>query len=553
VAPYQVGGNCICETRLGFFWRTGNGADAIACDEDGDGWISQSAWAATRSPDARLAEQARCDVRRVDRFILRPEQGANIVVSTQAEFGAPFVPLVETDRNDRQGEFDRSAATDHPPYFNPPALGGRQLRVEEVNPLTKFCVDERADFNDDGRPDVAQGQNSAPGNRLQDAVANAVAARLAYFAELHTAAYVAPGAGQVFGTYVIAERSRMMGGSATDSVAFTPGPSSGEYWRECHRYQDTAVASVRNGEPKAGYDFSQYYDAARREGMVHHSQFKCLDVVRPDRPELLGASERLHMVSSDVASQRYAFQGCQAGLDGPGVLDGTLPVNPWNVAFHCESLLPDDRSFQLDGFVAWAIVPYAPYGGHPTVRCADENGIDDNGRCADGIRCIDGYCQDPELVRPYTRGCVNECAELDWLVGYDGDYVSSVCPQYRSGEDPRFACGVAPFSPGGGAPAVPDSGRLVCGCALSYGGEACSIGCGSAAAGIDGDVLVSGDFNLATRDGDWICASFSAADSEPVVDAAGEYSLSGRVTLSPISRTDAISGQAPDGTTFTVY
>jgi hypothetical protein len=234
-------------------------------------------------------------------------------------------------------------------------------------------------------------------------------------------------------------------------------------------------------------------------------------------------------------------------------------LNPQNLAFDCTILEQNDRLLDpntADGFVAWAVVPYTPYGGQPTIACADENGNDDNSRCAPNVECLGGYCQDPTLVLGYTRGCVNECEEIDWLNGHNAGYVETNCGQYRApGEpgaiDPRFACGVAPFNPAGGLPAIPDSGRLVCGCALSYGGEACSIGCGSA--GIDGDVLVSGDFDLATRDGDWMCASFSAADPEPQTDAAGRYSLIGRVPLSPVLRTDAIEGSAADGTTFTLH
>jgi len=282
-------------------------------------------------------------------------------------------------------------------------------------------------------------------------------------------------------------------------------------------------------------------------------------VARPARRELGGGDEVDYLVSRAVAAQRFTFNACVPSAGPSAVPAGVARLNPQNVAFDCTILEQNDRLLDpntADGFVAWALVPYTPYGGQPTVACADQNGNDDNSRCAPNVECLGGYCQDPTLVLGYTRGCVNECEEIDWLNGHNAEYVQSTCGQYRAPSeagaiDPRFACGVAPFSPGGGFPAVPDSGRLVCGCALSYGGEACSIGCGSA--GIDGDVLVSDDFNLATRDGDWLCASFSAADPAPQTDAAGMFSLTGRTPLSPVMRTDAVHGQAADGTMFTLY
>ena len=549
VAPILVGGNCICETRANHFWRTGNGADAIACDEDRDGWVSQSAFAATQSPDLNLREQAHCDVRRVDRFVLRPEQGPEIVIQTQAEFGTAFVPLVETDRNDRQLEFNASAAADHPNYANPPAFGGRQMRVEELNPLTKLCVDERADFNDDGSPDVAQGQNDPPGNHLQDAVANAMAARLSYFAELHVAFYVAPAAGESYGKYVIAERSRQADAPANDGVAMSMDPAAGDFWRSCHRFVDTAVNLVRNGDPKVTFDFAGRWDSVERQGMVHHSQFKCLDVVRRDRPELLGNTERLHMVSNAVAAQRYTFQACTAGQAGGAVASGANPVNPTNVAFQCDRLMGNDRSFELDGFVAWAVVPYDPYGGTPTVLCTDALGQDDDSRCPAGVRCSRGYCQYPTYLEPYTRGCINECEELSWLGAQAADQprLSLDCPQYDPTDTNRMACGVATV-PGA---SVPDSGKLVCCCILNYGGELCDESCATP------DVLVespvAAPFDIATRAGSWLCLSGNAGDGEPLTGPGGA-SLSLKLSESAVNRTTFIEGVSADGaTTYRIY
>jgi hypothetical protein len=561
------GGNCLCETREGFYWDVVAGA--LSCDEDVDGWVSYVAYqhqtnAAVYSVSVR--EQARCEVRSVDRFILQPERAGDTIAEVSAErFGVASIALVETQRNDRASLLQEADPETRPEYAHPPALadslGGRLLTPQELNPLTKYCVDEQADFNDDGRPDISQGQADDPSAQLTPELARAAAA-LSYFAELHLGYYLPPdpASGSPFGRYIIAERGRDAAAEGFERVAAAMPNDAGPYWRDCPRFRDAKAERDGARCGKASYDFCAEYDEGTRTGMTHHSQFKCMAVVRPDRRELGGDPEADHLVSRVFASQRFTFNACVPGAGPSSVPAGVSRVNPLNVPFECSVVAADDRvslgNPNVDGYVGWAVVPYAPYGGQPTVSCADANGNDDSSRCAANVECRDGYCQDRILELGYTRGCVNECEEIDWLNGHDAGYVRDNCGQYRApggpGDiDPRFACGVAPYSPGRELPAVPDSGRLVCGCALSYGGEACSIGCGSA--GVDGDVLVSADFDLATRDGDWMCASFSAADPEPQVDDGGEWSLTGRVPLSPVQRTEAIQGQSADGTTFTLY
>ena len=87
---------------------------AYPCDDDGDGWIRESARAALTSDDPQVLDNARCDLRVVDRFVLENRTVNWFDPSTDCVGDAACsqhavvwledpLELYETDRNDDQG------------------------------------------------------------------------------------------------------------------------------------------------------------------------------------------------------------------------------------------------------------------------------------------------------------------------------------------------------------------------------------------------------------------------------------------------------------------
>lgn len=254
---------CACKTALGYYWA----ADRTArpCDEDGDGWLSESAYEAYTSNDEtiRSIAQAGCQLREVDRIVLENEyqQRLEIFVCQTGFDRNPAcptstpstLPMVESNRNDGDAHPDRENETEFPDH-------GRTFHAREVNSLTKGCVSAEADFDDDGRDDIAQAQTRSP---LPTKYARW--SEFAYFTELHTAAYEHE-AGEPFGAYVISERSRCTFGQTMDDGAGNQVPVTNRlavgmesapegYWSECARQRD---AEYDRNAPSSGFDFAQW-------------------------------------------------------------------------------------------------------------------------------------------------------------------------------------------------------------------------------------------------------------------------------------------------------
>jgi hypothetical protein len=342
--PLASGLACMCETRDGYFVPPGEDGRARRCDDDGDGWIGATALAAEQSPELAISSNARCTIRRAARVDLVNEYGQTLelrpcgdgLVADREGRGPDLcndlgtlepIVLVEPDRNDREDELAAEAAG---PLASAPPYGTGRFRAEDLNALTRACSTEHADYDADGRADIAESQTAPAAALDNDDRLNA----LSFFAELHTASFVA-GTGD--GVLVITERMRCATGFP---LAYGTLDGGSTYWRGCHRQRD-----ARFGRPTAppGLDFAAFscdapsgtcevpipstgrartecpgggachetaphHDAceavtggwgAEWRGMHHHSQFRCVLVdgasssPYAEPPSAIGASGHL--------------------------------------------------------------------------------------------------------------------------------------------------------------------------------------------------------------------------------------------------------------------
>ncbi|AKF05187.1 Hypothetical protein DB32_002336 [Sandaracinus amylolyticus] len=249
-------GGCVCETNEGYYIPEGGDASARPCDEDGDGWINTRARDALRSTDPAIRANARCTLQLARRVTLQNVYqqtlrvypcatglavGADETVCTTLGLGGLTpIELVESDRNDSP---DRLADDlDLPTYGNT----GRRLVASEINGITRACVGERADYDFDGTPDIAQRQPLPSAVVTNDLRLRA----FSHFVELHTS-QVVPGAAGGDGELVISERSRC---EADGEMGFAT-TSASTWWRDCHRDRDARFGTAA---APPGLDFAQW-------------------------------------------------------------------------------------------------------------------------------------------------------------------------------------------------------------------------------------------------------------------------------------------------------
>ncbi|MBL8950293.1 MAG: hypothetical protein JNK82_05930 [Myxococcaceae bacterium] len=436
----NLGGQCICETVPGWFQPGGGTGAPFMCDEDGDGWVNEDA---ASSVDPQVLANARCDIESVDTVLLTDELGAALPLkSCDVEGLVPLdagactllpLRLLETQRNDRPSQL----AVDpiHAPLYGSSggALDGgtgRALEAREINSLTKACVQEIADFNDNGTADVAEVSpmgTGAPRAKDRDRLE-----QLAYFVELYTSYYV-PGA--PYGSLVIRELSRcaddfplhyQSGAEPYDGGAST-------YWRSCSRNRDPSFNAARPGYDLAKFDCAgagtcpyvpppapslvapldpgvglfrdfgtcetaavgsgQAFDG-RWRGMMHHSQFKCVSV--KTNPSGNGYDVDAGSVGSggDLVMNECVARPCNtlAGACRSKPSTGPQTERP---AIDCHPVVP-----ATSGRFGMAAVRYRPYGNF-----------------------ANGY-----LSSSYQGGCVNEEVEMPALPPMLPTYDTYVCP-----------------------------------------------------------------------------------------------------------------------------
>jgi hypothetical protein len=379
------GSQCLCETRRGYY-PDEEGRSTRRCDTDGDGWVSERAEPAVESESEVTRDNARCSVRYIERFVLMNEAGEPFPVPRDAddlvrafagddERDLPAgLPLYESAQND--------GANGVLPLYGTEELG-RRLEPAELNSLTRACMSEEMDANDNGVPDVSESPESERGEIANESVARYYAkyAEYSYFLELFQGRFEAADK-----TYVIAERTR------EDFAAPIRYPlGAPDYVLSCERHPD-ALYTWSNGAltapNTAGADFLRFGAAS---GIGHPSQFKCVHLVTPEeygsateqtRPELVTIDQssgayRLRRQAAAAVDYAWTTNSCYATDTTPR--DG----NPSYATIVCA---PDLMRPQA-GSVRWAAVGYEPYANSAPYVSVDEPG-------------------------GYRRGCVNACAEV---------------------------------------------------------------------------------------------------------------------------------------------
>ncbi len=489
--PYLLslyaGTTCVCRSDPGFYYDPALNATQ-PCDEDGDGWARKSAQLAYESPDAVLQATFACNIREVSAFELRSWDGDSLTVAQD-----PPAPLFEEDRNDSQALLNNAALT---PY------GGRALKANELNGLTKYCVGSggKADYNANGVPDVDEHQGmTLPGGESIHTPFIAYT----FFGELHRGWFDN-------GTYIIEEKSRDAGASPDLQVPMNlPEDGSGDdtYWRQCVVLVDADYDVVTaSGIEPVTMDFASFAEPDPWSGemvkegfiMAHHSQFKCMRVVADATPTSPRHYITVGQLQTAVANDELELQTCAAqGTDAaPDQFIPAIDPNPRQPEVTC---LPgaDPAGLPLDS-VRWTVVEYR----HPNTSDA------------------------------YTLGCVNECSAF-----------KPTCDGYDPAHPDIAKCeGIAS-----------NYGQLTCGCATNFGGPACDVPCPgfdprqmpANAAGLYNHLFVEEAYTVAPRTGYWMCGSLATTDTPVLSDGqAGGYTLRGEVPAiatpqEPLTGTDA--------------
>jgi len=595
VYPFTLAGSntCICETEPDYFFGTGDIQGANPCDADDDGWVRDAARAFVESSDPVLRDNARCEVRTIDRFTLRNEwhQSYDVLLCEDgfvpAALGTCSAPpsgaasppttldLYETVRNDSQDDLDAAFDANNSGRYVDGDGRGRRPRAAELNPLTRLCLDQTGDFNHNRVDDVLESQNMDTSGLSP---AEAIFAAFSYFAELHRARYEAPvPAVDPFGDpwpgrYVIEERSRC---EADFPLGYNANLDPTDGWRTCQRGRDTGF---NIDQPQINLDFAQYAceasvggctiplpiaeaslsgeiplhdvcsvsappDAAWR-GMSHHSQFKCavIDPVASTPPTVaLGAladstgNTLLQLNRCGIACPDDDLS-CATDCGADGCAASSTPpdgaeANPDTMNLTCTAIPAEAADTNMVGFVAQR------YDRTPT----------------------------------YTRGCIDEwsfyrtlCPGFDALTCFVDSNSDGVPDDFNAdgyGDALSTSCNVA------GQGDTGNFGALICGCGYNYGGPDCDFGCAdavtqvnnvelrtsnvhyggtapsSAGACENGYCTVTADPSTTTgRLGYWMCAEFTNTTYADPPDAQGAWSTGGGYTINGDLSPSGITG-----------
>jgi hypothetical protein len=375
--------SCICETVAGYYPGS-EGSVAEKCDGDGDGWVCEKAQPSVESSNEVIRGNARCSVRYVSGFRLVNEEGADFFTASlddlleafpgEASLGIPpGLPLYESSSND-------GATGERPVYGD--GVSGRELRPEEVSSLTKACLSELGDTNDNGVTDVEETRGSKLSRTFATKELKSYFEKYTeygYYLELFDGWF-----DKDTSEYVIAERTRQGFGVP---VRYPDGAA--DYVRSCTRYPDqlyTWSGTTLTAPSSVGSDFIRFGEAP---GIGHPSQFKCVHIVSPGNysgatertdPELMmvedGTGLLVRQGTGGTAKYAWATNSCHATAQSAQ----TDPNNPSYPVITCTA----DVEPPSTGSVRWAAVAYEEYPtSDPYVNLADPGG--------------------------YERGCANEC------------------------------------------------------------------------------------------------------------------------------------------------
>ena len=351
-------GYCICNTAIDHFYSTSGEIGTFPCDADEDGWLRENTRIAMESDDPILREQAKCTLQKIHSIKLINEKGQEKLIPLSEPVG-----LYETLRNDDQlllegfwsGQDDQLQLSQ-----------SRALQASALNRFTKLCFERGADFNDNGLEDVSEWGDMAtpPTMRSEQSIFN----EYSYFAEIHNGyfevdpTFRAPldSEGEVYGVYVIKERSRTTPTNGFEGIQLNSEGRENKYWRECTLEDDRGWGGT---VPDIGLDFSGE-TTDDFEGMKLHSLFKCLYVTDAPDDEI-----PTHRTPQGISRYDGLINDCEP--IGVGSATSDLRVSD-RFSFEC-NLVPASSA---EG-VVWTVEPYEAYFESSS----------------------------------YKRGCVNECSD----------------------------------------------------------------------------------------------------------------------------------------------
>ncbi|MEQ9498064.1 MAG: hypothetical protein RIT81_14430 [Deltaproteobacteria bacterium] len=481
-------GGCFCETQDDYYQPYGGGATAMACDQDGDGWINVTAQNAFLSastgvnnvPDEATLANFRCARRTIDRIRLVNEFGqrrdiglcgTDGVVLDWAPGQAPAAclngPNVVTLAESDTLESDNLLSSDDVQF---PNLGARKLKAVELNALTKACASVEADFNLNGTTDLLEQQ---PLNRTQlpgSTDAELLFRAAAFFVETHAGYYQAPGAGAGPGVYVVEERSR-----CGDDFPLGYQVNEG-YWRGCERRRNPSFDGLTPTASRVTMDFAQFGCAdgtgscdvapplttgtsTDGDNVVDHDvcalraagQYPIADV--PWR----GMNHHNQFVCAQIGAGTAHYRVPTSELSSPANADPAFDFNSC-AAVTCAGEAGCEESFARDGEPTQPEVP--------NLDCSYTAGT---AIPADAVGFVSARFAQLTEQEPYVRGCINEAVEF-----------SDLCPGYTANPEAVLT------SANRG-----DSGKLVCACGLEYAGPNCEFACPQRA-GTDGKLHFGG-------------------------------------------------------------
>lgn len=432
-------GYCICETKPGYFYSTAGAVGTRRCDEDGDGWMRESARLAFSSSDPVLSTNARCNVRVIDSFVLENDRGQTQRVALDRP-----LPLFESDRNDDDVLLKATFAARGLPAKFGNSENARLPKAAELNRLTKLCHHLRADYNDNGAFDVVEWGEApiSPVLTQEQQPFN----RFSYFAELHQGFHVSPGPNDAYGHYRIVERKRPSAGAGSaGEIQLSYAAGAGDSWRTCDRDRDALVES--DSVLPVGLDLASFYtpavspylaEALPFRGMMHHSQFKCLTLSNAPEPSLPTA-----LRPSDLAG--FDLNTCS--LEGPGAALGQ-GENAYDAPLRCETLSSADARVEA-GAVLWGASKYRDHGswGAPADQADYLRGCR-NG-CFGALSGCEGFSTNPRAVAcdydALDFGRFISCSVAEICDGIDNDE-NPATPD--GSEDPLLHASCAPDAKG---------------------------------------------------------------------------------------------------------
>jgi len=488
-------GSCICETLPGYYTEAGLNLVPRLCDADDDGWVREPAFKAMQNPDPGIQSNARCELHMINGVTLRNEWGEDKDLDLTDIGIAPgdLLPLVEPVALDDADELARQSAQDFPAF-------GIALTTAMLNPLTKACVTENADFNFNGLPDLQEGQTDA--TPLPDPSGNRAYLRpfkrLAYFIELHSSYYRPPGGGVGPGTLIIQEHSRCGTGPGGVPLAYPDGTHA--WSSSCTRRRDATFDITLSA---ASHDFAEW-GCDRQSGTCPVPDFTGRFVESSYGPVWQhGLCERTEDSIVGMCAADPAADFCPCVPDGNGGCAARPARSSWHGMMHASQFkcvkvvttvstsnnAPQWRADRFDpngintdrwssctaGGVTWP-APGAPVGvanpAHATITCASGEPP------APGSAGSVGWALAWDVVEKdasgaaangFVRGCMNEA--LEWDNGEEGnDGYAGLCP--GKSDDLNF------FNDGAAADRRDGQfGRLFCSCGTLRGGTDCSVPC----------------------------------------------------------------------------